>query len=134
MPKRIVDVLRLSLLLMLPGSIGCGHAGPQLAPVSGRVTLDGKPLRDADLVFQPDDAKSPSYGRTDADGRYDLGYKRGVPGGLVGWHTVKIAEVKEITRHPQRVPQRYNTESELRREVKPNEKNVFDFELESGSK
>jgi hypothetical protein len=120
----------LLLSLMLTGT-GCGESGPDLAPVSGRVTLDGRPLDPADVVFQPDDMKSPSFGRTNSDGRYDLAYKRGVAGALVGWHTVKISVVTEQTGGPQLVPPRYNSESGLRREVKAGEDNVFDFDLKS---
>ena len=121
-----------SLLIVLV--VGCGPAGPELAPVTGRVTLDGEPLYPADVVFQPDGAKPPSFGRTDEDGRYTLGYKRGVEGALVGPHTVRIMIVTEQTRGPQLVPPRYNTESELRREVLAGEENVFDFDLTTDEK
>jgi hypothetical protein len=121
-------------ILLLAMLAGCGRSGPELAPVSGRVTLNGQPLAAADVIFQPDAMKSPSYGRTASDGRYMLAYKRGVLGALVGPHTVRIAEVTEITGGPQRVPPRYNTESELRVEVEADQDNVFDFDLTSAPK
>jgi len=99
--------------------------------VTGRITLDGQPLKNADIVFQPDDAKSPSYGRTDADGRYELGYKRGVLGARVGQHTVQISVSRELVPNPPRILPRYNTESELRREVTAAEDNVFDFDVQA---
>ena len=107
---------------------GCGQSGPELAPVSGRVTLDGNPVADADVMFQPEEKRSPSVGRTDKDGRYVIAYKRGVEGALVGKHTVRIMTVTEITQAPQLVPARYNTETELHKEVKSGE-NKIDFEL-----
>ena len=113
---------------------GCGQAGPDVAPVRGRVTLDGRPLEAADVIFQPDGDKSPSFGRTDKDGRYELGYKRGMPGALVGSHTVSIAVNLEIKRGPQPVPARYRVNSELRREVESGKDNVIDFELSSDAK
>jgi hypothetical protein len=113
---------------------GCEKSGPELAPVRGRVTLDGRPLATADVMFQPEGGERPSIGRTAADGRYELGYKRGVPGAIVGPHKVAIALVTEITRGPQIVPPRYNTESELRVEVEPVKQNVFDFDLTSDAK
>jgi hypothetical protein len=85
----------------------------------------------ADLVFQPEDSKRPSSGRTDADGRYQLMHKRGVDGALVGEHTVLITVSPELVRNPPPIPPRYNTQSELRRVVKANQENVFDFELTS---
>jgi hypothetical protein len=78
--------------------------------------------------------KSPSFGRTNDEGHYELGYKRGTPGALVGNHTVQIMVVTEQTGGPQLVPPRYNTESELRREVKAGEDNVIDFDLKSEPK
>lgn len=105
-----------------------------MAPVHGRVTLDGQPLEAADVIFQPDGDKSPSFGRTDMDGRYELGYKRGMPGALVGSHTVSIAVNLEIKRGPQPVPARYRVNSELRREVESGKDNVIDFELVSDAK
>jgi hypothetical protein len=120
---------------------GCGQSGPEVAPVSGRVTLDGQPIFEAEVLFQPDDRKSPSYGFTDRDGRYELGYKRGVKGALIGWHTVSIQMDTEIvgpngklTRRPQAIPRRYYEQSELRREVKAGEDNVIDFALASEKK
>jgi len=117
---------------------GCGRSGPELAPVSGRVTLDGQPMFGARLVFQPEASGSPSYGSTDRDGRYELGYKRGQKGALIGWHTVRIESATELTGsdgktivRPKPLPPRYNTRSELRREVKPDEDNRFDFQLTS---
>src|SRR5688572_704144 len=78
-------------MLLLGPLAGCGQSGPQLAPVSGRVTLDGQPLDAAEVLFQPDEGTgSPSYGYTDENGRYELGYKRGVKGAMVGSHTVSI--------------------------------------------
>jgi hypothetical protein len=111
--------------------VGCGGSG--VAPVSGRVTLDGRPLEHADVTFQPEGSLRPSVGRTDADGRYELAYKRGELGALVGEHTVRIYVSPELVTNPPRIPARYDRESELRREVKPGD-NVFDFNLESGEK
>jgi hypothetical protein len=111
--------------------VGCGGSG--VAPVSGHVTLDGRPLEHADITFQPDGSQRPSVGRTEADGRYELAYKRGEPGALVGNHTVRINVSPELVRNPPRIPARYDRESELRREVKPGD-NVFDFDLESDKK
>ena len=113
--------------------VGCGRSGPELAPVSGRVTLDGQPLSGARLMFQPEATGSPSYGATDRDGLYELGYKRGVNGAMIGWHIVRIQLDSEAS-GPKSLLSRYNSQSELRREVKPGENNVFDFQLTSEPK
>src|SRR4051812_19172027 len=78
---------------------GCEQS---LVPVSGRVTLDDKPLAGAVVTFQPraggDAAKSPtsgSVGRTDQDGRYNLRLiAPDQPGAAVGEHTVTISAAK----------------------------------------
>jgi hypothetical protein len=112
---------------------GCRKSGPELAPVSGRVTLNGNPLENADVVFQPDNGKSPASGRTDAEGHYELAYKRGVTGGPVGQNTVLIRVSKELVRNPPRIAARFNSKSELHREVKAGQ-NEFDFDVTTESK
>jgi hypothetical protein len=121
---------RLCFWLLLLGLLisGCRKSGPELAPVSGRVTLNGKPLENADIVFQPDNGKSPALGRTDAEGRYELAYKRGVTGGPVGQNLVQIRVSRELVHNPPRIAARFNSQSDLRREVKAGQ-NEFDFDV-----
>src|SRR5437870_614360 len=67
---------------------GCNSA-PGVAPVSGKVTLDGKPLANAHVSFQPvaSGGKEPSgggsYADTDADGNYSLLLVEGDKSGAV---------------------------------------------------
>src|SRR5437667_12114172 len=72
---------------------GCGNS-PPLGTVSGRVTLDGQPLAETTVEFQPASG-SPSYGVTDADGRYTLAWNADQQGALVGRHTVRITSFNE---------------------------------------
>jgi hypothetical protein len=122
----------LSCLLILLVA-GCGQSGPELAPVTGQVTLDGRPLENADLTFSVQ-GKSPGVARTDGDGRYEVMYKRGVMGAPVGPNKVSITVSSEVVRNPPRIPPRYNTETKLEREVKAGEDNVFDFPLTTDTK
>jgi hypothetical protein len=126
---------RLCFWLLLLGLLfgGCRKSGPELAPVSGRVTLAGKPLEKADVVFQPDSGKPPASGRTDAEGRYELAYKRGVMGGPVGQNLVQIRVSRELVRNPPRIAARFNSKSELHREVKAGQ-NEFDFDVTTEGK
>jgi hypothetical protein len=107
---------------------GCGESGPQVAPVSGRVTVDGQPMANVDVVFQPEQKGSPSYGRTGDDGSYTLGYKRGMEGALVGEHRISISISPEVVRNPPRIKN-----EELRREVKRG-KNEFNFDVKTEGK
>ena len=132
---------RSPLLLVLVLALGCGDS--KRASVSGTVTLDGKPLPNALVSFQPDgegqvDAGPGSTGRTDEKGEYTLQVSGGGKGAVVGWHKVKIScpvedgpsNPDEDRRTPQkdRVPLRYNRNSALKFEVKPGS-NTADWPL-----
>lgn len=116
---------------------GCGSSGPPLGRVSGTVTLDGKPLEGARIVFQPLEGDSPSTARTQADGRYELIYLRDHKGATIGKHEVTISTFRQLsgtegsgrTEIPERVPARYNDATQLVRQVEPGS-TTFDFELE----
>lgn len=55
---------------------GCGSS-LKLNPVTGKVTLDGKPITDATVTFTPSGAGAAAVGRTDANGVYTLMDNRG---------------------------------------------------------
>lgn len=89
-------VLWIGLLAAL--AAGCSSDW-DITRVSGRVTMDGEPLVDASVIFQPmakadkdGQAGTGSYGRTDNDGRYSLITVFGdKPGAVVGTHKVLIS-------------------------------------------
>jgi hypothetical protein len=60
--------LAVSAILIV--TTGCGT--PKLLPVSGVVTLDGKPIADAGVLFCPVDRGPPASGTTDANGQFQL--------------------------------------------------------------
>jgi hypothetical protein len=73
--------------------VGCG--GSQVVPVSGRVTLDDKPVANGTVVFQPiSEEPNPgpgSHGKTDAEGKFTLELTTGKKAGaLLGLHKVVI--------------------------------------------
>ena len=53
---------------------GCGRGEPTFAPVSGTVTMDGKPIARAAVLFVPPEHSglAPATGETDAAGRFQL--------------------------------------------------------------
>jgi hypothetical protein len=128
--KSKIDVLAVCFLVLTACIVGCGKSGPELGPVSGRVTVDGKPMENVDVTFQPDEMRPASYGRTDASGHYELGYKRGVQGALLGQHTVRI---RSLVGNAPQIAERFNAQSELRREVKAGQ-NEFDFDVTTEGK
>ena len=75
---------------------GCG--GREFAEVEGRVTLDGRPLADVEVVFLPDPTKGNRANNAsafaDADGRYRLRAERdGRDGTVLGPHRVVVIDL-----------------------------------------
>ncbi|MGQ9662808.1 MAG: carboxypeptidase regulatory-like domain-containing protein [Kiritimatiellia bacterium] len=131
---------------------GCGHRGPKMGVVKGKVTLDGQPAANLVVNFSPVEGGINSSGVTAEDGTYVLVSHLG-KGAAVGRHRVAItsqrpaatlgqegdeddpnymaAQAYASLRAPafvEKIPARYNTNSELIREVKAGE-NIFDFDL-----
>jgi len=98
-------------LLLLVAAGGCGGGG-SMAPVSGRVTLAGRPLADAVVTFQPVRAQGAetlnmtgSVGKTDADGRFDLRLiEPDKPGAAVGQHRVSISTASSDATNDAQLP------------------------------
>jgi hypothetical protein len=126
---RASAVLRPVFVLAVALAVGCG-TGSKLASVSGRVTLNGQPLANATVSFQPiaedGSLNAPalgSTGRTNANGEFTLTCADGRPGAWIGKHRVNITaiteQVGESDARPPRggwpqvdkVPPRYNRES-----------------------
>jgi hypothetical protein len=130
---------------------GCGFSSKPYAtaPVSGRITLDGKPLAGARVIFFPiHDPQAgalsgpEAYGITDAGGRYTLTTAFGDPGATVGPTRVTVSTVKyeQSQTDPEsikvavteRIPKKYFTErGMLKFEVTPKGSPSADFDLTS---
>lgn len=140
------DLRRWAMLTWMSWLIGCG-GGPANGPVTGKVTLDGQPLENASVMFRPvakakskGEAVPASYGRTDKQGTFHLSEPiSGKAGALVGTHDVVIDVVDKAdmdsdaaARQPRRrLPKKYNSETELKFEVKAAEANVANFDLKT---
>lgn len=119
-----------SLLWMI--AAGCGEAGIPLASVEGTIRLDGQPVKGLFVEFQPTDG-SPSIGETDEHGFYRLRFSRERWGAEIAEHTVRIMADEDGGGRggKDRLPARYNSKSELKRDVVEGT-NVLNFDLESG--
>jgi hypothetical protein len=85
-------------------------------------------------MFQPANGRA-SIATTDSAGKYSLTYLDGVPGALLGAHTVSIrTEIPGEDGQPpiakEKLPKKYHDNTELKAEVKPGS-NTFDFPLQS---
>ncbi len=76
--------------MVLVAVAGCGRSLPPCAPVSGRITLAGKPLAGAAISFVSDAAPRFGLGRTDEAGNYSLTTFRSGDGAVVGEHRVVV--------------------------------------------
>jgi hypothetical protein len=105
---------------------GCG--GADFGAVQGRVTLGGQPLAGATVEFQPEGG-SPAYGVTDDNGYYTLRWSADQGGAPVGPVKVRITSFQESKPQiKERVPVRFNRQTELIREVHPGSQ-TLDFDL-----
>lgn len=82
--------------------LGCGGTAdtrPSRVPVSGKVTLDGKAVADAFVVFNPQaGGLAAAQGTTDANGHYELTTFDEADGAMPGSYQVLIS--KEIDENP----------------------------------
>jgi hypothetical protein len=110
---------------------GCGGGGVKYATVSGKVTMDGKPLAKVSVVFSPipkqgsEIAGNTAGGETDENGQYTL--KTSTPDGLkegaqIGKHKVRISLQetrgegdRSVTR--EKLPKKYNEQTTLTADV-----------------
>jgi hypothetical protein len=85
-------------LLAALAAVGCGSKHPNLPPqypVAGVITLDGRPLAGAGIMFLPrgETRGTGAFAMTDAAGKYDLKTDYGGPGAPEGEYAVTISRV-----------------------------------------
>ncbi len=147
-------------LLLLLGAVGCTpesrREGPELAKVTGSITLDGEPLAGAHIRFSPETKGPAAFGVSDERGRYELRTYEPDDGAVPGKYGISItkevtqggmefeseaakdAYVKENGEPPARettntVPEKYSSKktSELTAEITLAKKNRIDLPLVS---
>jgi hypothetical protein len=93
---RMTRLLSAAGLLAALFASGCSNR-PPLAQVTGKVTLNGKPLGNVRVAFHPDPDKGTtgpgSSGVTDAEGNFALKFEDGSPGAIVGHHRVLLNDL-----------------------------------------
>ena len=120
-------------LMSVTSLAGCTN--PNLADVRGVITLDGKPLPDAFVLYTPVSKGATSFGKTDANGYYRMKFSDTQRGGaFIGSNRVSIGTgdiaADNSGRTPEVVPSAYNTKTRLVAEVNSG-RNTFDFDLKS---
>ena len=109
--------------------LGCGGATAidpaDTVEVTGKVTLDGKPLGDAEIYMIPvdgDQSIGTFMGQADNQGNYSIA------GVLPGEYEVRVQHMADGEPNP--ALEKYAAESPLRAQV-TKDKTTFDFELTS---
>ena len=117
--------------------LGCGTSGPEIATVEGTVTLDGKPLHEASVLFINQSSR-PAGAWTDESGKYRLMFDENRSGAIPGDNLVRITTfrfgVEGKPGKKETIAMEYNVRSKLSFKVEPNKKNVANFDLKSGGK
>jgi len=116
---------------VLIACVGCSGDQFPVGEVTGRVTLEGKPLEGVVVQFEPRNLNSKTllpaaFGVTDADGRYRA-FRTGNKkfGAVVGVNQVRVTVPEGNTA---KVHPRYGADRAFWAEVAPGN-NVFDLEL-----
>lgn len=129
--------------LLLPGAFvcclslvaGCNPPPkglPDLAPVSGVVTLGGAPVANATVVFTSEQGDQVAFGPTDDSGNYSLTYSGRYKGAAIGANRVMIKTNTDGPPAPNwkdPIPAKYNVKSELKADVQKGP-NTIDFKLD----
>jgi hypothetical protein len=134
----------LLLSVALHAAVGCGDAGDgyDRQPVSGTVTLGGRPLASGMITFSPQAAPEPVATALIRDGAYELPRSEGP---VAGPHRVSIwareatgRQVADafdpegvVEEFAEVVPPQYNTRSQLAADVRGGGPNEFDFALDA---
>jgi len=132
-------MLRLAYgVLALCGSatvLGCGASGPTTYEVTGRVTFDGKPVTDGEIIFRAAEGSERSWAGPIVDGRYTMQ-------STAGKKRVEISASRQVADvavtggggegpgFEMYIPEKYNSRSELQIQIAPDWGKEFDFELE----
>lgn len=114
------------MMLAVLAASGCGRR-VAMAPVEGRVTLDGKPLQLGAVMVQPK-AGPAAQAKINPDGTFRLGTFKPDDGAIVGPATVRVICRKDITPPggeraygPSLIPEKYSRfeTSGIAVEIKP---------------
>ena len=122
------------------GCSGGGSGGPTTYEVTGAVALDGKPVKNGEILFRPTDSKQQTAAGKIIDGKYSLRSEAGVK-------RVEISSMQQVEGKmaasgtpgepsttpllEEIIPAKFNNSSGLTETVKSDGKNELNFDLKS---
>jgi hypothetical protein len=127
--------------ILLAAMLGCSRS--ERVPVEGVVTIDGKPMDKGSIQFIPmAGTNGPTSGGNIANGKFAIASVNGPFAGKftvqinspgpTGRKVVDLVTKQMIDEYGERLPAKYNRESQLQVEVTAKGKNRFDFAATSG--
>lgn len=92
LPLASLSIVALGVVL----AAGCGKKSnlPATAPVHGKVTLNGEPVKSGSLVFVPTGGGKSAQGNIESDGTFTMGTYKETDGAIVGTHKVMITALE----------------------------------------
>ena len=132
--------LRVAALVMVFCCLGCAKQDgdlPEVQPVSGSVTYNGKPVDNGSVTFHSESARKPATGLLDKQGRFELTTFARHDGAEVGKYRVTVLAFDQSGSGDDEglaaysIPLKYTQEktTPLEAEVKEGD-NTIDLELE----
>ena len=94
--SRSTGIMVVCLVAAVVLGAGCGPARPPVVPVSGTVTVDGRPLTTGAITVAPANGRA-AGGRIGPDGRFELSSWQPGDGVTVGTHRVEVIATKPLS-------------------------------------
>ncbi|MEQ9066707.1 hypothetical protein [Gimesia chilikensis] len=137
--KTVAYYLMLACTAGVLAGCGGGESGPTNYPVSGKVTVDGEPLAEGDIIFRDAEGKATSGAGKIEEGTFSFetvaGKKavvitatREIPGKTVAGGAPGEPAVPAVEQY---LPAEYNEKTTLEAEVSESGPNEFTFELKT---
>lgn len=135
--------------IALLAAVGCGGTdGPTTYPISGTVTLDGKPVETGEILFRSEGVAAATFAGKISAGKYSLSATAGkkrveisstqiVPGkqdARGGTPGDPISETNTADVYGEIIPEGYNQNSTLTADVTPNGPHQINFALHRSGK
>lgn len=141
MPRSLRAAVVLTAALVV-SSAGCGRSGPERFSLKGRVTFDGAPLAEGDILLLPaSGTQAPTVSGRIENGEFNIPADRGP---MAGDYTVAISAERKTGRkvqadilgsatteqYEQYIPARYNEQTTLSAQI-DRDRDDLSFELSS---
>ena len=106
--RKVSQVFAIVVVAFTALSVSGCNSHRDLVPVSGHVTIDGKPVTVGQIAVFPEGRRQ-SIGKLDSEGRFSLACHEAGDGAPTGQHIATITAVQSIDEHTQRwfAPRKY---------------------------